>query len=114
MSEYLLPFQGNDWQKSLSPDETEKAMIQWTDWFDWLRRQGKLRDSSSLTHEGRLVSGKKGTVNDERLTQCQEAIAGYSLLQVNTFDEAMEIAKKCPVLDYGSTIAVRKIASPRD
>lgn len=109
-SEYLLLIRGTHWEKDLSPKEIQKFMNQWTAWFDRLTRQGKVKASQPLAHEGKIISGKKGrTVIDGPFAESKEAIAGYFLLEVNDLDEALEIAKDFPVLDYGATIEVRPV-----
>ena len=42
--------------------------------------------------------------------ESKEAIGGYFLLQVDDLDEAVEIAKQCPGLDYGIDVEVRPVA----
>ena len=39
-SEYLLLFRGTDWSRGLSPEETQKVMNQWKNWFDGLVNAG--------------------------------------------------------------------------
>ena len=64
-----------------------------------------------MERTGKIVSGKNGRiVADGPFAESKEAIGGYFLLQVDDLDEAVEIAKDCPVLEYGSTVEVRPIA----
>jgi len=64
-----------------------------------------------LERTGKIVSGKNGRiVADGPFAESKEAIGGYFLLQVDDLDEAVEIAKDCPALEYGSTVEVRPIA----
>ena len=99
MSEYMLLFRGTHWDKSLSPEELQNVMSQWTVWFDRLTQQGKIKSAHPLVDEGKIVAWKKGqTVADGPFAESKEAIGGYFLLQVSDLDEALEIAKECPVL----------------
>jgi hypothetical protein len=50
-------------------------------------------------------------VTDGPFAESNEAIAGFFIIQADSFDEAVEIAKSCPGLDYGQTVEVRAIAS---
>lgn len=109
-SEYLLLIRGTHWEKDLSPKEIQNFMSQWTAWYDRLTQQGKIKASQPLAHEGKIVSGKRGrTVVDGPFAESKEAIAGYFLLEVRDLDEALEIAKDSPGLDYGATIEVRPV-----
>ncbi len=110
-NQYLLLFRGTDWHKGLSPEEVQNVMTQWKAWFDRLSEQGKLKAGQPLEREGKTVSGKKGrVVADGPFAESKEAIGGYFLLQVDTLDEAVAIAKDCPGLEHGAIVEVRPIA----
>src|SRR6266478_8570688 len=110
-NEYLLLFRGSGWDKGLSPEQLQKTMDQFMAWFERLKQQGKVKAGQPLERTGKIVSGKNGrTVADGPFAESKEAIGGYFLLQVDDLDEAVEIAKACPVLEYGSTVEVRPIA----
>jgi hypothetical protein len=108
--EYMLLFRGTDGDRGLSPEETQNVMSRWIAWFDRLTEQGMARAGQPLTDKGKVISGKKGqTVLDGPFTESKETIAGYILLQVDNLDEAVEIAKECPGLDYGISVEVRQV-----
>ena len=107
----MLLFRGNDWYKGLSPEEMQNVASQWMAWFKRLTDQGKALAGSPLKPEGKMVSGKNGrVVADGPFAESKEAIGGYFLLQVNTFDEALAIAKECPGLVHGAVVEVRPVA----
>ncbi len=108
--EYMLLFRGMDWDRGLSPEEIQNVMSRWIAWFDRLTEQGKARAGQPLTDKGKVISGKKGqTVLDGPFAESKETVAGYILLQVDSLDEAVEIAKECPGLDYGISVEVRLV-----
>ena len=110
-TEYMLLFRGTHWDKDLSPEELQKVMGQFMAWFERLTQEGKVKVGQPLAREGKIVSGKKTRqVADGPFAESKEAIGGYFLLQVADLNEAVEIAKGCPVLDYGSTVEVRPVA----
>lgn len=110
-SQYLLLFRGAQWDKGLSPEELQKAMDQFMGWFEGLKEQGKCKGGQPLERQGKIVSGRNGNmVSDGPFAESKEAIGGYFLLQVDSLDEAVEIAKGCPTLKYGSTVEVRPVA----
>jgi len=107
----MLLFRGNDWQKGLSAEEMQKIASQWMAWFERLTAQGKVTAGAPLEKEGKMVSGKNGrVVSDGPFAESKEAIGGYFLLKVNTFDEAVAIAQQCPGLPYGIKVEVRPVA----
>ena len=110
-NEYMLLFRGTHWDKDLSPEEVQKMVTQWYAWFERLTQEGKCKAGHPLEREGRIVSARKGrTVADGPFAESKEAIGGYFLLQVDDFDEAVEIAKQCPGLAYGIDVEVRPVA----
>jgi hypothetical protein len=108
-SEYMLLFRGTAWDKDLSPEEIQGVMSQWAAWLDRLTQEGKVRGAQPLAKGGKIVSWNNGqTVSDGPFAESKEAVGGYFLLQVG-LDEAVEIAKKCPALQYGVTVEVRAV-----
>ncbi len=111
-SDYMLLFRGTVWDQGLSPEEIQKVTTAWYQWFDGLIKDGRAVSGHPLMEEGKLVTGKKGTrtVADGPFAESKEAIGGYFYLQVSGMDEAVEIARLCPGLDYGVTVEVRPVA----
>jgi hypothetical protein len=110
-SEYLLLFRGTNWHKGLSPEEIQGVVNQMKAWFDRLTAEGKAKAGKPLFQEGKIVSQKKGRlVADGPFAESKEAIAGFFLLEVASLDEAAEIAKDFPGLNYGATVEVRPVA----
>ncbi len=110
-NEYLLLFRGSQWDKGLSPEQLQKTLDQFMGWFERLKQQGKVKGGQPLERTGKIVSGKNGrTVADGPFAESKEAIGGYFMLLANDLDEAVAIARECPVLEFGSTVEVRPIA----
>ena len=110
-SEYMLLFRGTDWHKSLSPEEIQRVVNQMKAWFDRLTAEGKAKAGKPLFHEGKIVSQKRGRMlTDGPFAESKEAIGGFFLLEVGNLDEAAEIAKDFPCLEYGATVEVRPVA----
>ena len=107
---YMLLFRGNDWLKSLSSEEKQKVTDQWMAWFRRLTDEGKAVAGNPLEREGKIVSGKNRVVSDGPFAESKEAIGGYFYLTVADENEAIEIAKQCPGLEYGSVVEVRPVA----
>jgi len=42
-------------------------------------------------------------------TDIKESIGGYTIIKADNYDEAVEIAKGCPVLLTGGNVEVREI-----
>ena len=109
---YMLFYRSDESYKNLSREELQKLIAQNKAWFERLKAEGKIKAGQALERKGVTVSGKTGKyVSDGPFAESKEAIGGYFLLQVGGLDEATEIAKQCPLLDYGLTVEVRPVAA---
>jgi hypothetical protein len=109
-SDYLLLFRGNVWDRGLSAEQLQKVVSDWMAWFQGLKAQGKCIGGNPLEREGKVVSGKNRNVADGPFAESKEAVGGYFYLQVADENEAIEIAKQCPGLEYGAVVEVRPVA----
>jgi hypothetical protein len=107
-SEYLVICRGARFDEGLSPEDTRNTMKQFYAWFERMSDQGKMKSGHQLAPEGKILSGRKG-VTDGPFAESKEGIAGYWFIQAASLEEAVEIAKGDPLLDYGHTIEIRPI-----
>ncbi len=109
---YMLLFRnsGPETHQHLSPEERQQLMTRWNAWYDDLAAEGKAVEGQPLELESRLVSGPGGErVVDGPFAEAKEAIGGFVKLMVGSLDEATEIARRHPGLDYGLEIEVRQM-----
>jgi hypothetical protein len=110
-SDYLLLFRGNVWDRGLSPAQLQKVVSDWMAWFERLKAEGKCSGGHPLEEQGKVVSGRSGhIVADGPFAESKEAVGGYFYLHVADENEAIEIARQCPGLEYGAVVEVRPIA----
>jgi len=108
--EYMLLFRGPHWDQGLSTDELQKAMDNVMAWFERLNQRGKVKGAQPLSAQGRTISGTNGQfVVDGPFTETKEAVGGYLVLQADSFEEAVEVARTNPALRYGVSVEVRPI-----
>jgi hypothetical protein len=81
---------------------------QFTTWFERLSNERKIENGHRLGQEGKIVVGRN-TVTDGPFAESKEAIGGYWFIRADSLEEAVEIAKSNPCLDYGATVEVRPI-----
>jgi hypothetical protein len=111
-SQYLILFRGTHWDKGLSPQELQRVMGEWMAWFHRVTAEGKMVGSNPLHPEGRVLNGKNGRqMADGPFAESKEAIAGYFLVQVDSLEEALAVARQCPALEHGMEVEVRPVAS---
>ena len=109
---YLLIFRESSpaAYKSLSAEQRQQLLDRWNAWYDGLASAGKVQHGHPLEPEGRIVSARGDRVVDGPYAEAKEAIGGYFFLSVPSIEEATEIAKQCPSLQYGLTVEVRPVA----
>ena len=108
MKEYLFLFRGGD--MSLSPEEGQAHMQRWMQWMDGLGKEGKFVGAQPLNKNGKKVTGNKKLVTDGPFMEGKEMVGGYLICKADSLDEAVEISKGCPILEFESGIVeVREI-----
>ncbi|HTV43309.1 MAG TPA: YciI family protein [Candidatus Sulfotelmatobacter sp.] len=109
-NEYMLLFRHTNTSDTLSPEEMQKVAEQMMAWFKRLTDEGVCLGGRPLGDEGKVVSGKNGrVVADGPFAESKEAVGGYFMLQLDTFEQAVAIAKECPMLNHGGKVEVRQV-----
>lgn len=109
---YLLIFRntGAENYRHLSASEQQALVGRWNAWFEPLVQQGKATIGQPLEDATRVISGPGGTrVVDGPFAEAKEAVGGFVALQVSGLEEATEIARRHPGLEYGMIIEVREM-----
>jgi pimeloyl-ACP methyl ester carboxylesterase len=109
-SEYLLVFRNTDWHRDLAPKEIQQNMARFTEWFERLNHAGQFKGGGPLGHYGKTLAGRNA-VTDGPFAESKEAIAGFFLIRADSLEQAVEVAKDCPGLEFGQTVEVRAMVS---
>jgi len=109
-NDFLYLFRGGADPKQMSPEQMQQNMNKWFAWMGELRSKGKLKAGEPLGDDGKVLSGVKGTVvTDGPFVEGKEEVGGYLIVSANDFDEAVALAKGCPIFDNNGTVEVRPI-----
>lgn len=109
---YLLLLHSNEWWKQLGREELEKYIAQNHAWLEKLMKSGKAKGGQALARTGTIVSGNNGrNITDGPFAESKEVLGGYLLLNVETIEEAVAIAKDCPGLALGSKLEIRPLSN---
>jgi hypothetical protein len=97
MADYLLLFSGGSMPET---EEEQAAVMQaWTSWFETL--------GPALKDGGNPFTGQaKSISSDGSITDGAGPASGYSILEADSLDAAVDLAKGCPVLQGGASISV--------
>ena len=99
-------------QRTMSAEQMQQTMKKWMDWKDHLERNGHIRQFGERMEEtGKVVRGKAKTVTDGPYVEVKDSIAGSVLIEAKDMDQAIELARGCPVLDIDGSVEIRPIMS---
>jgi hypothetical protein len=89
--------------------ESDAWMKEVMAWYEKAGASGKLADGGAqLTGAATAKTVRASGVTDGPFIEAKEVLGGYSVLETDTIDEAVEIAKTWPGVDRGwITIEVR-------
>ncbi|NLR78140.1 YciI family protein [Chitinophaga eiseniae] len=93
-----------------SPEEMQANTKRWMDWIGTIAAQNKLTDRGNRLDLNGKVLRPDNMVTDGPYTEIKESLAGYSIVKANSLEEALELAKGCPILTAGGNVEVREIS----
>ncbi|HYM83545.1 MAG TPA: hypothetical protein VEY67_05300 [Candidatus Dormibacteraeota bacterium] len=96
-NKYVLVYRGGGMPEG--EEAQRQVLAAWEAWFG--RLGGALADPGNPASRSRSIASD-GSVSAEG----RPTISGYSILSAGTLDEAVELAKGCPVLTSGASIEV--------
>ena len=104
-----------DSEAGVMPDE--KILTEMAKYHEELQKAGVLLDASGLQASSKgwriRYSREKRTVIDGPFAEAKELIAGYTLIQVKSKEEAIAIAARIPMARRG-TVEVRPVVQLAD
>jgi hypothetical protein len=109
MNEFLLIIRRDMSSKdaSPSPEQMQAAIKPFQDWIGGIAAQNKLVTPPQRWDGGGRVVRHNNIVTDGPYAEIKESIGGLLLIRANDYDEAVEIAKGCPILHWGANVEVR-------
>ncbi|RFM31843.1 YciI family protein [Chitinophaga silvisoli] len=116
MKEFVLIFRNSVQEGgNPSPEQMQQLLTDWMNWMGGIAAQDKLADRGNRLSmsEGKTV--KPGdVVTDGPYTEVKEFINGYIIVKTANIEDAVSIARECPILNVGGHVEVRKVVSPDD
>jgi len=115
MKEYLLIFRMDITTKEAQPSEEQMKlyMEQWMKWINKIASKNQLADGGNHLMPSGKVLRKDDVVDGKPYISNKESVAGYIIILAKDINDAVQIAKKCPILDGdGTSVEVRETATP--
>src|SRR5215813_11481772 len=113
MSKFMYLFRGNPTAyQSMSPEQMQQNLKKWMDWKGTLEKNGHINQlGERLDGTGKIVRGKAKAVTDGPYVEIKDFVQGYVLVEARDIDQAVELAKGCPILERDGTVEIRPFLS---
>lgn len=93
-----------------TPEEMQAIMGRFGTWMAGLYTKGIVAGTNGLEPTGKVLREPGGAiVTDGPYAEAKEIVGGYILINASSMDEAVEIARGCPGLDYRLAVEVRPV-----
>ena len=96
MAKFVLIYHGGGMPEN--PADVEKVMQAWGAWYAQL--------GAAVVDPGNPASNTRKIAPDGSVSEDPTGPSGYTILQADSMDQAVEMAKACPVLAGGASIQV--------
>ncbi len=118
MAKFMYIFRGGGYASSarLSPTEIQEHLAKWNAWTNSLLAAGKLAGAQPLAHPatGKTVRGQAKLVTDGPYAESKDLVSGTLIVEAESLDDAAELAKGCPILEFDGSVEVRPVlVTPR-
>jgi len=100
MSQYVIVYLGGN--QPSSPEEGKKHFAKYQEWLSSL---GNSAVSPANPLKNTNTVNPDGTVTSASTT----SMSGFTIIEADSIDEAVSVAKKCPFLDVGGTLEVSEL-----
>ena len=93
MNKYVFAYYGEP--NFSNPEEGKRHM---TEWVAWMKSLGKSMTDPGVPLKATKTVSSKGVTDGGGLNR----LTGYSVVEADSFDKAIEMAKTCPHLNFGA------------
>jgi len=110
MEKFMYLFRGGDAHKpGASPEALQALVEEMMVWMGDLSKKGLIAGGEPLKRDGMQVSGKQKIVSDGPFVEAKEIVGGFVIVNAKDIQEAVELAKTCPIVEGNGKIEVRPI-----
>jgi hypothetical protein len=116
MKEFALIFRNSNLPDfKPSPAQMQEVTTTWMNWMGSIAAQNKLANSGNRLSVTQAKTVKSNNVIiDGPYTEMKEFISGYIVVKTASIEEAIELAKGCPILKIDGNVEVRAVVTPDD
>ena len=100
MAQYLIVYLGGD-----QPSSPEEGRQHFSKYMEWLSSLGDSAVSPANPLKNTSTVNSDGTITDGGTT----TMSGYTIIETDSMEAALAIAKACPFLDIGGSLEVSEL-----
>ncbi len=100
MSRYIITYLGGN-----QPTSSEESKQHMTKYMEWLSSLGASAVSPANPLKNTSTVNPDGTITPGGAT----SMSGYTIIEADSMDAALSIAKECPFLDIGGSLEVSEL-----
>jgi hypothetical protein len=113
MGKFLYVFRGGIAETpGFSPSEMQAHLKKWYEWSGVLQKAGHRTGGQALESRGKTIRGPERAVTDGPYAESKDLVTGSMILEASSLDEAVALARDCPVFELGGSVEVRPIHEP--
>ena len=115
MKEFALLFRMDITSPGAQPttEQMETYMRDWMKWIEAISDKGQMAEGGNHFSREGIVLRPNNQSEMGPYTVNKESVAGYILILAKDLDDALSIAKDCPILQgEGTSVEVRETAAP--
>ena len=105
MAQYIMTYLGGD-----QPSSPEEGRQHFAKYKEWLFSLGDSAVSPANPFKDTRTVNSDGTVSTGSTT----SLSGYTVIEADSMEAALEIAKACPFLDIGGSLEVSELIEMPD
>ena len=97
--------------RDLPADQMRQVFAKYQAWADKVRASNRYVVSDKLAEEGGRVmtlQGGRPKVIDGPYAEAKEVVAGYFTILAEDYDDAVNMVRDCPHINYGGRIEIRQ------
>lgn len=97
MAQYLISYLGGN-----PPATPEEGKAHYAKYQAWIRALGERAVSPMNPIKSTYTIRSDGSIEATSVTQ----MSGYTIIETNSIEDAIEVARRCPFLEIGGTLEV--------
>jgi hypothetical protein len=107
MKEFLiLIYKQDEAIAPLVPEKDIAFLKACESYIETLKKGGNLKSAQPIQRNGKVISGSKGNLKVESLSQSKRVNGGYYHIMAKDMDDAVAIAKQNPEFEYGTNVSL--------